>query len=330
MIPIGRDSMHRSTLGWTARRVGALALTLAALPAAAQAATAPAVTTGGTSNRAQQTVTLAGVVDPNGAPTTVQFQYGTTNRYGSTTPVQTVTGDGKRTVSADVPGLAPATTYHYRFIATNSKGLANGADRTFKTSAQPLGVTLTATPNPLGPGGSATLAGQLTGTGNGGRQIVLQSNPFPYTQGFKPVGNKLITDAAGNFSFNALPVAFNTQFRVALPDKPAVVSPILVVSVAVRVSTHVGAHTVTRGHKLTFSGSIAPAVDGTPIAIQKLNSKNHWVTIAGTDARHSDGGKSAYSKHVTISRGGRYRVYAGVTNGSYVPATGSTITIHTK
>src|ERR1700755_1242083 len=66
LIPIGRDSMHRSTLGWTARRVGALALTLAALPAAAQAATAPAVTTGGTSNLGQQNVTLAGVVDPNG------------------------------------------------------------------------------------------------------------------------------------------------------------------------------------------------------------------------------------------------------------------------
>ena len=321
--------MHRRTLG-RALRAGALALTLAALPAVAQAATAPTVATGGTSNLAQQTVTLAGAVDPNGADTTVQFQYGTTNRYGATTPAQTVTGDGRRTVTVDVGGLAPSTTYHYRFIATNAKGLANGRDRTFKTKAQPLGVTLNATPNPLLPGGSTTLAGQLTGTGNGGRQIVLQSNPFPYTQGFKPVGNKLITDAKGNFSFNALPVAFNTQFRVALPDKPSVVSPIIVVSVAVRISTHVGAHTVTRGHKLSFSGTISPAVDGTPIAIQKLNSKNHWVTVAGTAARHSSTGKSTYSKHVKISRGGKYRVYAGVANGMYVPATGSTLTIHTK
>lgn len=322
--------MHRRTLGW-ARRAGALALLLAAMPtAAAQAASAPTVATGGTSNLAQQTVTLAGAVDPNGADTQVAFQYGTTNRYGVTTPTQTATGDGKRTVSVDVAGLAPATTYHYRFIATNSKGLANGADRTFKTKAQPLGVTLAATPNPLAPGGSTTLAGQLTGTGNGGRQIVLQSNPFPYTQGFKPVGNKLITDAAGNFSFNALPVAFNTQFRVALPDKPAIASPIVVVSVAVRVSTHLGSHTVKRGHELTFSGTLTPAVDGTPIAIQKLNSKKHWVTVAGTAARHSGDGKSAYSKHVKISRGGKYRVYAGVTNGQYVPATGSTVTIHTK
>lgn len=322
--------MHRRTLGW-ALRAGALALTLAVLPtAAASAASAPTVTTGGTSNLAQQTVTLAGTVDPNGADTTVQFQYGTTNRYGSTTPVQTVTGDGRRTITVDVAGLAPATTYHYRFIATNSKGLANGKDRTFKTKVQPLGVSLTATPNPLLPGATTTLSGQLTGTGNGGRQIVLQTNPFPYTQGFKPYGNKLITDATGNFSFPGVPIGVNTQVRVALPDKPSVASPIVVVSVAVRISTHLGTRTVKRGHKLTFSGTVKPAVDGTPIAIQKLNSKHHWVTIAGTAARHSSTGQSTYSKHVTIRRGGKYRVYAGVANGMYVPATGSTVTIHTR
>src|SRR4051794_16503003 len=320
--------MHRRNIS-RALGAGALALALG-LPAAAHAATAPVVTTGGTSNVAQQTVTLAGTVDPNGADTTVQFQYGTTSRYGATTPVQTVTGDGRRTISVDAGGLAPATTYHYRFIATNAKGLANGADRTFKTKAQPLGVTFAATPNPLLPGATTTLAGQLTGTGNGGRQVVLQSNPFPYTQGFKNDGNKLITDPQGNFSFGLRAVAFNTQYRVALPDKPSVVSPIVVVSVAVRVTTHLGSRTVRRGHKLTFAGTIRPAVDGTPIAIQKLNSKNHWVTIAGTAARHNSSKSSAYSKKVTISRGGKYRVYAGVTNGMFAPNTGSTVTIHTK
>jgi hypothetical protein len=321
--------MHRRTFGW-ALRAGALALTLTAWPATAQAASAPTVTTGGASNLAQQTVTLAGAVDPNGADTTVQFQYGTTGRYGATTPVQTVTGDGRRTVSVDVAGLAPATVYHYRFIATNPKGLANGADRTFKTQAQPLGVTFAATPNPLLPGATTAFSGQLTGTGNGGRQIVLQSNPFPYTQGFKAIGNKLVTDANGGFSFGGQAVPFNTQYRVSLPDKPSVVSPIVVVSVAVRISTHLGTKTITRGHQLTFAGAVQPAVDGTPIAIQKLNSKNHWVTIAGTAARHNSTASSAYSKKVTISRGGKYRVYAGVVNGMYVPNTGSTVTIHTK
>jgi hypothetical protein len=321
--------MHRTTMKW-ALRTGALALTLT-LPAAAQAATAPVATTGGAANVAQQTARLTGSVDPNGAATTIQFQYGTTSAYGAVTPEQTVTGDGKKAVTADIAGLAPATIYHYRLIARNGKGLSKGADRSFKTLVQPLGVTFAATPNPLLPGATTTLAGQLTGTGNGGRDVVLQSNPFPYTQGFKAVGNKLVTDATGNFSFGLQMVALNTQFRVALPDKPSVVSPIVVVSVSVRVSTHLGTRTVKRGHKLTFQGSVSPDKDGgTPIAIQKLNSKKHWVTVTGTVTHKTSSSASKYSKHVTIRSGGKYRVYAGVTNGSYVPNTGATVTIHTK
>lgn len=321
--------MHHTNMRW-ALRAGALALTLA-LPAAAQAATAPVATTGGAANIAQQTARLTASVDPNAAATTVQFQYGTTSAYGAVTPEQVVTGDGKKAVTADISGLAPATTYHYRLIARNAKGLSKGADRGFKTKVQPLGVTFAATPNPLLTGGTTTLAGQLTGTGNGGRDVVLQSNPFPYTQGFKAVGNKLVTDAAGNFSFGLQMVALNTQFRVALPDKPAVVSPIVVVSVAVRVSTHLGTKTVKRGSKLTFKGSVSPdKTGGTPIAIQKLNSKKHWVTVSGTVTHPSSGSAATYSKRVKIRSGGKYRVYAGVTNGSYVPSTGTTVTIHTK
>jgi hypothetical protein len=321
--------MHLRTTKGALRAVAALAATLA-LPAAAQAATAPAVTTGGAANVAQQTVRLTGTVDPNGAATTFVFQYGATNTYGLVTPEQTIGGDGKRTITADVSGLAPNTIYHFRLVAHNSVGQKTGGDKAFKTKAQPLGVTFGATPNPLLPGATTTLAGQLTGTGNAGREVVLQSNPFPYTQGFKAEGNKLVTNPDGTFSFGLKPVAFNTQYRVALPDKPSVVSPIVVVSVAVRISTHLGTHTVKRGHDLTFKGSIRPAVDGTPIAIQKLNSKNHWVTIAGTAARHSSSASSAYSKKVKIRSGGKYRVYAGVTNGMYVPNTGTTVTIHTK
>jgi hypothetical protein len=321
--------MHHTNMKW-ALRAGALALTLA-LPTTAQAATAPVATTGGAAGVAQQTARLTASVDPNAAATTVQFQYGATSAYGAVTPEQVVTGDGKKPVIADISGLAPATTYHYRVIARNNKGLSKGADRSFKTKVQPLGVTFAATPNPLLTGGTTTLAGQLTGTGNGGRDVVLQSNPFPYTQGFKAVGNKLVTDAAGNFSFGLQMIPFNTQFRVALPDKPAVVSPIVVVSVAVRVSTRLGTKTVKRGSRLTFKGSVSPdKAGGTPIAIQKLNSKKHWVTISGTVTHPSGGSAATYSKRVKIRSGGKYRVYAGVTNGSYVPNTGTTVTIHTK
>ena len=320
--------MHHRTPRRAGRALALIIMILALPAAAAQAATPPAATTGGAADVAQQTARLTGAVDPNGAETSYQFQYGTTTAYGATTPLVTVQGDGRRTVTADLANLAPATTYHYRLIARNAKGLTKGADRNFKTHVQPLGVTLAATPNPEPFGATTTLAGQLTGTGNGGRDVVLQSNPFPYTQGFKDVGNRVVTDGAGNFTFNLLQVPFNTQYRVTLPDKPSVVSPIVVVSVQVRVSTHVGTTRVTRGHKLTFSGSVTPAADGTPIAVQKKRGST-WVTVAGTVARHHSASSSRYTKKVTIRSGGTYRVYAGVSNGSYVPNTGREITIHT-
>ena len=131
----------------------------------------------------------------------------------------TPAGTGKKrvAVTASLGGLAPATRYHYRLVAKNSKGRVFGGDRTFKTKPQPLGVTLAATPNPVGYGKATTLAGNLTGTGNAGRQIVLQMNPFPYTQGFQNLGNPQVTDAAGGFSFPILSATLNAQFRVLMP-----------------------------------------------------------------------------------------------------------------
>jgi hypothetical protein len=320
--------MHRRHRRWAARTTAALVAALA-LPAAAQAATAPAVSTGGAANITPTTVRLTGTVDPNGAPAKYQFQYGTTSAYGAVTAEGTLTGDGKKTVTADVVALAPATTYHYRLITSNAEGLTKGGDRTFKTKIQPLGVTLVATPNPLVAGGTTTLSGTLTGTLNANRKIVLQSNPFPYTQGFQQVGNQLVTDAQGNFSFGLQAVAFNTQYRVSLPDKPSVISPIVVVSVAPIVSTHVTKTHVRKGTRVAFSGTLRPAIDGTPMAVQR-RKRGQWVTIAGMAAHHNSSASSTYLKHVRITSSGLYRVYAGVSNGAYVPTTGREIRLYVR
>lgn len=320
--------MHRRQAGrWTARLVALVAAL--AVPAVAQAATAPAVSTGGAASVTPVSVRLTGTVDPNGADTTYQFQYGTTSAYGAVTAEAQLTGDGRKTVTADVVGLAPATTYHYRLIAHNARGLAKGSDRTFKTKIQPLGVTLAATPNPLALGATTTVAGQLTGTNNAGRKVVLQSNPFPYTQGFQPVGNELVTDGGGFFSFGLQAVPFNTQYRVALPDKPSVVSPIVVVSVTPIVSTHVTRTHVRAGTEVAFRGTIRPQLDGTPMAVQR-RKRGVWVTIAGMAAHHSSSSSSTYLKHVRLSHSGLYRVYAGVANGAYVPTTGPEIRFYVR
>ena len=68
-------------------------------------------------------------------------------------------------------------------------------------------------------------SGILSGTGNSGRQVQLQANPWPYTQGFLAVGNNVVTTATGGFSFTLLSVSVNTQYRVLMPAKPAVDEP---------------------------------------------------------------------------------------------------------
>ena len=94
---------------------------------------APVVTTNGATNVTTSSGTLNGSLDPHGLTTTVSFQYGTTTSYGSATPMQTQTGNTYRNITANVAGLTPHTTYHFRMVATNSGGTRMGNDRAFTT-----------------------------------------------------------------------------------------------------------------------------------------------------------------------------------------------------
>lgn len=80
--------------------------------------------------------TLNGVICPNSISTDVVFQYGMTDAYGSTvSAVQNpLNAYYNEEVSADITGLIPLTTYHYRICATSIKGVVYGPDQTFMTS----------------------------------------------------------------------------------------------------------------------------------------------------------------------------------------------------
>ncbi len=93
----------------------------------------PVVITNGATNVTASSGTLNGSLDPHGLTTTVFFQYGTTTSYGSATPMQTQTGNTYRNITANVGGLTPHTTYHFRMVATNAGGTRMGNDRTFTT-----------------------------------------------------------------------------------------------------------------------------------------------------------------------------------------------------
>jgi hypothetical protein len=288
-------------------------------PATATAAERPTVTTGGAANIEPTTVVLKGSVTPQGADTTYFFQYGTSSLYGSVTPAATVaTGSGRVAVTAAVGALVPATTYHYRLVAQNAEGVARGKRRTFKTKPQPLAFSFAATPNPVGAGGATTLSGVLTGTNSDDRRIVIKSNPWPYTQGFLPITNQMLTNPDGGFAFPVLSVPVNTQFIAQMVAKPEVVSAPLVVGTTVAVTRRVRVQQGERRGRLRFRGRITPAVDGEQVLIQKLRrSDGVWLTVGETFARNAGDSFSRYRKRIRQRRGGRYRVVVNVDDGSH-------------
>ena len=316
--------MPRTRRG-TSAALAALALALA-VPAMAAAATKPGATTLAASKVTITTATLNGQVNPHGSPTVYYFQYGTTTAYGSRTPdVAVGSGTVSAKVAVPVAGLAPNTKYHFRFVARNALGTTPGADRVLTTPKQPLGLALSATPNPVAFGAPSTLAGTLSGTGNAGRPIRLQQKPFPFTTASVNVGNAQLTNAQGGFAFALLSVPLTTQYRVLVTDQPSIVSPILTVNVTVVVGTKTTRTHVHRGGHVHFSGTVHPNVANIPIAIQKLNAKHHWVTISGSITRVG----GVYGKTVRIRRGGSYRVYAGASGGTFAPGFGRKVRIHT-
>ena len=104
------------------------------------AAVFPTVTTGGADAIADTTASVHGTINPDGVDAGYQFEYGTDTSYGSVAPVAPVdVGSGSSDVpaDADLTGLQPGTTYHYRLTGTNVNGTNNGGDATFTTFAAP-------------------------------------------------------------------------------------------------------------------------------------------------------------------------------------------------
>jgi hypothetical protein len=111
---------------------------VALLPASAGAETgvAPTVTTNAATEVTARTAKLNGTVNPNGLSTTYQFEWGTTTSYGNSRGGAIGSGTVDVKVSTVlIDPLEPNTTYHYRVVASNEKGVSKGSDQTFTTSA---------------------------------------------------------------------------------------------------------------------------------------------------------------------------------------------------
>ncbi len=301
------------------RRVLLLCVLVAAVGvSAAHAATAkPTASSGGTRDLTSDSVTLLGTVNPKGTATSFTFEYGPTQSYGSqSAPVAVGAGTTNVAVTANLTGLTPGATYHYRLVATNANGNDIGRDRNFTAKPLPLAFSLSATPNPVLYGLATTVSGQVTGSGAAGEKIVLQQNAFPFTAGFKPLGAQQTTDANGRFSFPVVGLTTNTQFRAMTADKRST-SPTITVGSSVIVRTTVN-RTRVRAHRLVrFSGTVSPPKDGSLFAVQRRRS-GKWRTVGGGSLKTLNSTRSRYAKSIRVAHSGRYRVFVRIADGAHV------------
>jgi hypothetical protein len=101
-----------------------------------EAATAPAVVTGGAPSVSETAASLTGSVDPAGVLGSYRFEYGTDTGYGAATPDTAIGPEiAPVDVVASLTELAPGTTYHYRLVATTTHGTTYGGDATLTTTA---------------------------------------------------------------------------------------------------------------------------------------------------------------------------------------------------
>ena len=149
----------------------------------------PAVVTKPASSIHDTTAQLNGTANPNGLATTTTFEYGTTTAYGTKTGIKSAgSGTSARSISTGVAGLAGATTYHYRLVATSAAGTTTGADQTFTTLGRPAAAT-----------GGATSIGEQTATLTGSVTPNGHSTSWYFEWGTSlSYGTRLATKSAGS------------------------------------------------------------------------------------------------------------------------------------
>lgn len=92
---------------------------------------APTVTTQGVSGVAGGSAVLLGYADPAGSTDTMRwFEWGTSGNLGYTTTHYTQ-GTNPTNFSETISGLMPNTTYYYRAVAQNARGIAYGNTLSF-------------------------------------------------------------------------------------------------------------------------------------------------------------------------------------------------------
>jgi hypothetical protein len=166
-------------------------------------------------------------------------------------------------------------------------------------------LTIVAEPNPIVYGAPVTIDGRLTSADRAGKNLVLESDPFPYENDFSNVGTAT-TGPSGAYSLNQAP-GVNTRYRVRHGN---LLSPVVTVLVRMRIGLRVSDRTPDRGERVRFFGRVCPEHVDALVRIQRRIS-GRWVTVRRT--RTDEAARcSSYSRRVRVGGDGLYRaVVAG-------------------
>jgi hypothetical protein len=284
---------------------------------------APVATTSKANGVTPTSAKLTGEVNPKGQATDYFFEYGTTTAYGIRTPTASAgAGSARIRVTKVIGALTPATTYHYRLVATSPTGTTTGADVAFTTPKAVGGLTLGASPGTIIFGQSTSLAGKVLPPRSSHVAVTLErasSVAGPWL-----AGRTVTADRKGGYTFTGVAPSSNTFYRVTAGGTAS--QPVLVL-VRFRVGVLVSNTHPLRGSLVRFHGRSAPRHRGLRVFIQRLGADGHWHTIRFTRLRGTNPQHSFYSVRVRIERGGRYRVVVRH-DASHARGVSRTVRIH--
>ena len=178
-----------------------------------QDGTLPLVTTAEVTSITANTAVCGGNVTSDGNLTvTARGVCWSTSPNPTISNSKTTNGTGTGSFTSNVTGLADGTTYYVRAYATNSKGTAYGAEKSFTTLAKTIPQITTAnvtsiTTNTAVCGGNVTSDGNLDVTARG---VCWSTSPNP------TISNNKTTNGSGTGSFtsNITGLTENTTYYV--------------------------------------------------------------------------------------------------------------------
>jgi hypothetical protein len=177
-------------------------------------------------------------------------------------------------VAETIAGLTPATTYHFRLVATNSAGSGYGADGTFRTAGPAVTLAVSTTIAVARRG--VTLVGKVASArANESVTVFQQRYGSPSFTAFATV----LTGAGGTWSLIVRPVIGTTYKSVWNGSTSSTVSVSVRPAVTVRALKRARFTTHVLG---------ARSFAGRTVQLQRRLPSGRWLTIARKELnRHS-------------------------------------------